>query len=627
MAKTVLRCEKIKSNNVSYSHNHNFRTYENKSVENIDFDRTKLNQLVLGSKNTHEKIKENLTNLKSKKAIRKDANVALEFIFSASPDYFYKNLDKEKFDTLTMKDNKKELNEIFKTLDHKKLEDFKQAVLTFIEETPGFKNNVVNLVLHLDEKSPHLHLLLTPIIENRLTAKEFFTPENARSWQDKFAELTKPLGIERGEKDSASVHTSCKDYNSNIDVSIPTPPDTKNIELNIQKIPLTDKVIISMAELKQRESNQNKKYQFFKKFYTENKETVKKTKQAITENKQLKKDNQKMKQHIQKYNQEQLESLRQIPLEQVISSLGYELKRESQTYSRLKTDNLNLVINTDKNSFADNIGSKNNFGSINLLTEVFKMPFKQATEYLAQKFGFEKVAKEISTNKNQSEKLAAYAIEKSIAEMPKESPKNLENIKSYLIEKRHLSKEIVEEMINKNQLYADKNNNAVFTNELQTYAYIRGTTEKRFVQSKGSMDFITVSNIENPSKVFLFESIIDLLSYRDLNKEEKGLFISIQGSAMSNRLNELNLKSFDQVVCCFDNDKQGQIFTNKVIDLNLSNVTVNKPTNKDFNEDLEQVKKQKQIQLEIEKAKVSNQVKQSPFKKNKSSGLSLWLRS
>ena len=112
MAFSVLRCAKVKANEVSKVHNHNFRTYENHSAENVNFERNK-NKVVLGSSNTHSKLKENLSKLESKKAIRKDANVLLEFIFSASPEFFYDNLDKEKFEKLTMKDNKKELDKIF----------------------------------------------------------------------------------------------------------------------------------------------------------------------------------------------------------------------------------------------------------------------------------------------------------------------------------------------------------------------------------------------------------------------------------------------------------------------------------------------------------------------------------
>ena len=52
-----------------------------------------------------------------------------------------------------MKDNKSELDKIFnEKLNKENLDKFKNAVVDFINSKPEFKNNVVNLVLHLDEK-------------------------------------------------------------------------------------------------------------------------------------------------------------------------------------------------------------------------------------------------------------------------------------------------------------------------------------------------------------------------------------------------------------------------------------------------------------------------------------------
>lgn len=81
MSFTVFRCEKVKANEVSYVHNHNQRTYENQSAQNIDFTRTNLNEVLIGSSETHQILKQKLDNLTSTKAIRKDANVMLEMIF------------------------------------------------------------------------------------------------------------------------------------------------------------------------------------------------------------------------------------------------------------------------------------------------------------------------------------------------------------------------------------------------------------------------------------------------------------------------------------------------------------------------------------------------------------------
>lgn len=606
MAFAVLRCQKVKANDVSKVHNHNLRKYENHSAENINFDRNQ-NQIVLGSADTHKKLKENLEILNSKKALRKDANVLLEFVFSASPEFFYNDLDKNRFEQLTMKDNKSELDKIFnEKLNKENLDKFKNAVVDFINSKPEFKNNVVNLVLHLDEKTPHFHLALTPILNGRLTAKEFFTPENARAWQDDFHKVCQKnnLVLERGKEFSPAVHQTLNAYRSNEPVDMPEPPQDLNppkVDITAigSKILLTDKVLTTKTELVEvakqqqaREQIQGKKYSFYKSFYENSKADLKKVKQMSAENDKLKKQNQQLKKENfemnykqKKFTDEQLENLRQIPLVQVAKKLGLKETENSGSYVRFKDKDYNIVIDESKNQYADNDSLKKGFGAINFLKDFANYDFKQSIEFLSNDFSSIDIARELKSNKA-SDKIIHDAVVREIQELPAPVQKNIDNVAKYLTEKRCIKPELVKEMIDKNILYADKLNNCVFTNENKTYAFVRGShPTKKFVASKGQMDFIKVSNTDEPKQVFLFESAIDMLSYRSLNPDEKGTFISIQGSAMSNRLAELSLEKYENVVCCFDNDSQGKRFDERVKEI-VPTATVKKPQTKDFNDDL-----------------------------------------
>jgi hypothetical protein len=606
MAFAVLRCQKVKANDVSKVHNHNLRKYENHSAENINFDRNQ-NQIVLGSADTHKKLKENLEILNSKKALRKDANVLLEFVFSASPEFFYNDLDKNRFEQLTMKDNKSELDKIFnEKLNKENLDKFKNAVVDFINSKPEFKNNVVNLVLHLDEKTPHFHLALTPILNNRLTAKEFFTPDKARFWQDDFHKHCQKNNIvlERGKEFSPAVHQTLNAYRSNEPVDMPEPPQDLNppkVDITAigSKILLTDKVLTTKTELVEvakqqqaREQIQGKKYSFYKSFYENSKADLKKVKQMSAENDKLKKQNQQLKKENfemnykqKKFTDEQLENLRQIPLVQVAKKLGLKETENSGSYVRFKDKDYNIVIDESKNQYADNDSLKKGFGAINFLKDFANYDFKQSIEFLSNDFSSIDIARELKSNKA-SDKIIHDAVVREIQELPAPVQKNIDNVAKYLTEKRCIKPELVKEMIDKNILYADKLNNCVFTNENKTYAFVRGShPTKKFVASKGQMDFIKVSNTDEPKQVFLFESAIDMLSYRSLNPDEKGTFISIQGSAMSNRLAELSLEKYENVVCCFDNDSQGKRFDERVKEI-VPTATVKKPQTKDFNDDL-----------------------------------------
>jgi len=647
MAFAVLRCGKVKANEVSKVHNHNLRTYENHSAENINFDRNQ-NEIVLGSQDTHKKLKENLSKLESKKAIRKDANVLLEFIFSASPEFFYDNLDKEKFEKLTMKENKNELDKIFnENLNKENLDKFKKSVVDFINSKPEFKNNVVNLVLHLDEKTPHFHLTLTPILNNRLTAKEFFTPEKARTWQDDFHSVLQKNNIvlERGKENSPAIHQSLADYRSNELVAMPVPPDVvvpgRVLPNEIgTKVPFTEKVITTKTELEiatkqiqKRENAQKKHYDFYKNFFKESKDTFKKAKQSILENEKLKSQNQKLKKEnldmsykIKKFTDEQLENLRQIPLVQVAMKLGLiQSGKKSGDYVRFKDTNYNIVIDENKNSYADNVNNKNGFGAINFLRDFANFTFKQSVDFLGNDFSSYDIAREVKEQKS-SISIIDNAVQKQVLELPKEQPLNNKNIVHYLTETRAIEPQLVQELLDSKRLYADKLNNCVFTNENNTFAYVRGThKEKRFVANKGEMSFLKYENTQNPEQIYLFESVIDLMSYRTLNPEHKGMFVSIQGSAMANRLNELELGKFKNVVCCFDNDEQGKRFDLKVKEI-FSNAIIKKSVGKDFNDDL--ISHKIKLKIQVSQTQVQNTVEKIQqtklsFGKSKNKGLTL----
>lgn len=628
---TVFRCAKVKANEVSYVHNHNQRTYENQLAENVDFQRTHLNKVLLGSQNTHQELKSKLDNLDSKKAIRKDANVMLEMIFSASPEFFYKNLDREKFDKLTMKNNKSELADLFnKNLDKEKLEQFTKTVVDFCNEK--FKDNIVNLTLHLDEKTPHFHLTLTPIIEGKLSAKRFWTPQTTQAWQNDFAKACEPLGLVKGMDDSQAVHQTCKDYKSSVSIEIPEPPSK-----GFSKVPSeneifkktffgSEKQIIDTRDIlkaqQKRENDIHREFDFYRTFYNENKETLKKTQQAIFENKQLQKENLEMKKTLNKISQERQNELKRISLIAVLQHLGYEPKKESDSFYRVKTQDKNIVINVDRNTFSENKTSTNGYGAISMLMDVFDYDFRDAIDTLSTKFSPEQIASVASCDKGLSKSIAKYGIEKSLSVIPEKKDKNTEKVVDYLTKKRHIDKDIVDSLVNIGMLYADSKNNCVFTSEDKKFAFIRGTQEdKRFVANRGQMDFIRYGKGNQSNNIYLFESVIDCLSYMTLNKNAEGMFVSINGSAMINRVHELGLDNYKNVVCCFDNDEQGKKFDEKIKEQTISNVVVDKPKYKDFNDDLAEINtKAGKLSASIDNEKTKPKTKQKELERTPSFG-------
>ncbi len=108
---------------------------------------------------------------------RKDSTVFVDTLITASPEFFAGR-------------SKKEIRAYF------------AEAVAFMERKVG-KGNIFSAVVHMDEKTPHLHLCFTPITEDgRLSAKEILGNRAQLSkWQDEFhAHMSKAFPVlKRGE--------------------------------------------------------------------------------------------------------------------------------------------------------------------------------------------------------------------------------------------------------------------------------------------------------------------------------------------------------------------------------------------------------------------------------------------
>ena len=110
-----------------------------------------------------------------------------------------------------------------------------QSNIEWLQDTFG-KENVVSAVLHMDEKTPHIHATVVPIVtgerrkakqeENngkkkyrkkpkdtvRLCADDVMTRDNLERFQDTYAEKMRKYGLERGIKGSDARHISTPQY-------------------------------------------------------------------------------------------------------------------------------------------------------------------------------------------------------------------------------------------------------------------------------------------------------------------------------------------------------------------------------------------------------------------------------
>lgn len=592
-----LDIQKACKNDLSRIRNEVFRKYKSPAPrDNVDTSRTKDNKIILGNENTVAIINEKIRELNPKKAIRKDANYELLFCLQPSPWWVFDCLktqkDIEEYELLKWQnvEDRPKIQKIWKSLNKEKLKSFEEIVIDFIKTE--FGNNVINGVIHMDEKSPHLQIGIIPIYNGVLSCKQFYTPKTLAKWRKDLSLRFAKIGlVEHKDPTAPGVHLELDEYHELPQQPKMDPPSHKvppavKTEQVFKDNWFGKKQVIPTEEIleqtKKREIAQGKHYHFYKKFYTENKNKVSKTDKLILENEKLKKENKKMKTNIKKYSDEQLENLRHINCTEVLESLGYEIKIEGTTV-RVKTEDLNLVI-TD-NKFTENKSMVGGFGSVSLLVDVFKYKFKDAVSYLANNFGFDRTIELVKTDKKATEVLVKHSVKTIAKEVPKPVEKNIQKVIDYLVEKRGIDKSLVDKLISEDLLYADRNNNCVFTNEFNTFASLRGTyEEKKFVSVNGTPDFL-IYDFGKPDNVYLFESAIDALSFRTLYPEKQGSFVVLNGSMLINRIHEVTSEA-SKVFLCFDNDQQGSKFCDKISGDLVCEFEIIKPKLKDFNEDL-----------------------------------------
>ena len=178
MSFAVVHMQKFKTSGVKGIQFHNQRERESKTNPDIDKSKTDRNYDLHNSANIdfNKRVKEIIkNNVVTNKAIRKDAVVMCNFIVTS---------DKVFFDRLTDPEQKK----------------FFEKSYEFFKNRYGEKN-IVAANVHLDEKTPHMHLSLVPVTEdNRLSAKSLFDRKELRSLQDDFPKFIKEHGfdLERG---------------------------------------------------------------------------------------------------------------------------------------------------------------------------------------------------------------------------------------------------------------------------------------------------------------------------------------------------------------------------------------------------------------------------------------------
>ncbi len=492
--------------------------------------------------------------------IRKNAVLAVEFLLTASPEYFRPDAPGRAGH-----------------YEAQRLEDFQHQACVWL--TNNYGDRIVRAELHLDEATPHIHAYLVPLDEKgKLNCRALFGGSRYRlsELQDSFAEAMAPLGLERGIKGSRATHTQVKEYYA----AVTQPPDT-TLDMATIHHQLADRqrALLESAE----------KSLTAKALATE---VERKDWRVLQMEVKADAESQKAQFWKNKY-QDLANQVRDIPLEQV----AYELGLEPDPKDKHKWENSDHIINITGSKFYDWKELKGGGGAIDLVMRVNDCNFKQAVAWLNDRLG--ESATLTAATYHTKEIIRSETLKQFVK--PVENLSHWDKVRGYLTRERRLPSAAVDALHQQGLIYADDKQNLVsirrdLSGHTITGASLRGTvgTDNLFKglargskRSEGWFYFERGGQFVDPiQRAVLVESPIDAISFAVLDRTEsrKTLYLSTDGAGQI-PLEFLRGLPDKSVIVAYDNNQGSNLMAQRVME-QLPNSVRRLPRAKDWNSEL-----------------------------------------
>ena len=193
--------------------------------------------------------------------------------------------------------------------------------------------------------------------------------------------------------------------------------------------------------------------------------------------------------------------------------------------------------------------------------------------------------------------LVSYLVERETRKWNYGSGK-INNVIAYLCQKRNISIDTINFLIDSKFLEVDENNNACFA--IKDYiagdvvGYEKhGVTDKRYKNTAENTEYGVGFNIVigKPEKAVFFESAIDLISYWQLKYSSLGNVILVSMGGRKDNIIDKVVRDLDieEIMLAVDNDDAGNSFIKKVMkEMDDISIKVDIPDNqlKDWNDTL-----------------------------------------
>jgi len=557
MAYGICRIQKLKAGSVGRSALH---TSRKRDTPNADPEKQYIR--IIGEPDTPTTLDlETIVRQRiGEQTIRKNAVLAVEFLLTASPEYF-----------------RPDAPGLAGHYEQQQLEDFQHIACEWLLNRYG--DRIVRAELHLDESTPHIHAYMVPLDEKgKLNCRALLGGSRYRlsELQDDFAAAMAPLGLERGIKGSRAKHTEVRKYYAAVNSS----PDA-TLDMQTMQRQLADR-----------------------------QRAIKDSVQMERTNKALSLENQQLKQRLTKasveaytYSEQALEwqkkyqdlanKVRDIPLEQVV----YELGLDPDPKDKHKWIHENHIINITGSKFYDWQHLKGGGGAIDLVMHVNGCDFKQAVAWLNDRLG-EGATIDAVTYKIR-EIIQTEQLHPFVSPEPAESQWQI--VKTYLTRERRLPSSLIDNLHGSGLVYADNKQNAVFIRRALDEQTITGATLRGTAGVENTFKGLALGSKRNTGwfhfqrggqssdsiqRAVLVESPIDAMSFAVLDRTEssKTIYLSTDGAGQV-PVEFLRMLPAKSVIVAYDNDQPGNFMAQRVME-QLPNSVRKQPKAKDWNEEL-----------------------------------------
>ncbi|MCK9296188.1 MAG: plasmid recombination protein [Desulfobulbaceae bacterium] len=558
-ALAILRVEKMKTmGQVASAAGHHNRTRPT-----INANPVRQNELIIGSGDPHEDLRRRLDD--SGVRVGKNNVLAYDVLLSASPEFFRPGRAGAAGQWLKQR-----------------AEAFKRQSVKWLCDCFG-KNNVVSAIYHLDESTPHITALVTPI-DDSPRAKGPKVRLNARRWtggrgklakmQTSFAQALAPLGISRGLEKSQATHTDIKDFykliygGQKLKITMPVVP----------KPPLTGRAEWAQKETNRIQTQLKKETDALVKaaataqLLAKQKEDIEAT--AVAQARDLQK--------IRK-------QVRDIPLPLVAEALALE----PDQYDKNKWNGQSMAITIQGSKFYDHRQNRGGGGAIDLTMHAMECDCQQATSWLADRFGDSQAAGAVTANAARVVKEAKK--DRRPFSQPAPAPDAWPAAREYLLS-RGLDPSLIDEHHHNGTVYASQRGrytNVVWLNRADNpdCAEIRGVGGDYKGLSPGSQRDAGGFRLKRgPEKILvLVEAAADAVAYAQLHPSFAGTIMSTAGVRSDAPFIRDARQNGLEVICGYDADGAGDDAAVKMIE-KYPEITRERPTpplgKKDWNDQL-----------------------------------------